>query len=562
MAKPMKKIWKIKENKPIDFSSNMPGLITQIAVNRGFDTVKKFNDFFINSTANMHDPFLMKDMEKAVKRILQAKNQGEKVLIYGDYDVDGVTSTVIISKLLSFLNISHIYYHPHRQNDGYGFHLAGVELAKTEECSLIITVDVGISAIGTVAAANHARIDVIITDHHKVSGPIPNAVAVIDPQQTDCNYPYKNLAGAGVALKIVDAYMRYTSTVPGNKCDDFLVIAALGTVVDVAPLTGENRIITKLGLDAMNQNPSPGIKALCEVAGIDKKINAGHLGFQLGPRLNAVGRLEMAKEATELLLSNDPEICKRAAQSLDATNKHRKEIQKKISEEALNQAKYMDGTVLVVSGEGWHRGIIGLAASYLQEQFYKPTIVISTCNGKGHGSCRSIPGFDIFSALQKHGQFFLGYGGHKQAAGLSIKTVDIPYFAKKINEYARDILSTEDLTPKLNIDLAIPDLNELTIETIEEFEMLQPFGYGNPGPVITIKNCHLQSAPQIIGKDHLKFRVNDSKGNITTCIGWGMAGRIAELGEYGLNIAFKPTINEWNLNKTVQLIIQDFKSYR
>jgi len=556
----MKSSWKIKENNPIDFCSNMPRLITQIAVNRGFDTVEKFNNFFVNSPANMHDPFLMKDMEKAVKRILQAKKQGERVLIYGDYDVDGITSTIIISKLLSFLNIPHIYYHPHRQNDGYGFHLAGIEVASIEGCSLIITVDVGISAFGTVAAANHAGIDVIITDHHNISGAIPDAVAVIDPQQEDCNYPYKNLAGAGVALKIVDACMRYIP-IPDISFNDLIMIAALGTVVDVAPLTGENRIITKLGLDAMNQNPSPGIKALCEVAGIDKKINAGHLGFQLGPRLNAAGRLEMAKEATELLLSNDPKICKRAAQSLDATNKHRKEIQKKISEEALNQAKYMDGPVLVVSGEGWHRGIIGLAASDLQEQFYKPTIVISTGNGKGHGSCRSIPGFNIFSALQKHGQFFLGYGGHKQAAGLSIKTVDIPYFAQKINEYAKDILSSEDLIPKLNIDLAIPDLNEVTIETIEELEMLQPFGYGNPGPVITIKNCHLQSAPQIVGKDHLKFRVNDDKGNITTCIGWGMAGRITELDKYDLDIAFKPAINEWNLTKTVQLIVQDFKFY-
>jgi len=555
----MKNIWQIKENKPVDFCSDLSPLVTQIAVNRGFDTATKFNDFFVNSLANMHDPFLMKDMEKAVKRILQAKNQGERVLIYGDYDVDGITSTVIISKLLSLLDIPHIYYHPHRQNDGYGFHLAGIEIASIEECSLIITVDVGIGAVGTVAAANHAGIDVIITDHHKISGSIPDAVAVIDPQQENCNYPYKNLAGAGVALKLVDCFRQYSLT--DFEFNEFLAIAALGTVVDVAPLTGENRIITKLGLDAMNQNPSPGIKALCEVAGIEKKLNAGHLGFQLGPRLNAAGRLEMAKEATELLLSNDLKMCKRAAQSLDNTNKHRKEIQKMISEEALNQAQYIDGPVLVVSGEGWHKGIIGLAASDLQEQFYKPTIVISTQNGKGHGSCRSIPEFHMFNALQKHSQFFLDYGGHKQAAGLSIKTVDIPYFAKKINEYAKVILSSKDLTPKLNIDLAINDLNRLNIKSVEEMDILQPFGFGNPGPILALRECNLQYIPQVIGKNHLKFRINDGRGNNAVCIGWGMADRITEINKRSMDIAFKPVINEWNLNKMVQLIVQDFRSY-
>ncbi|MEW6381124.1 MAG: single-stranded-DNA-specific exonuclease RecJ [bacterium] len=562
----MSKIWKIRKT---DISANLTGsfnlspLVLRLLVIRGIDTEEKIEKFLHGSKADLHPPTLLRDMEKAVARIFQARERKEQVLLYGDYDVDGVTSVVLLSKLFDELGLPFSYHHPHRMNEGYGFHLSGIEMAKAKGASLVITADCGITNHETVEAARTLGIDVIVTDHHKVIGKIPDAVAVINPQREDCPYPYKFLAGVGVVLKLVQAVFQQMT--PSPSLEEYLEIAALGTVVDVVPITGENRIITKLGLAVMDNQLNQGIVAIRRLAGLlGKNMNCGHIGFQIGPRLNAAGRLSMAGLATELLLASDEKKIAEIAALLEAENTKRRSLQEEMTETATQEIEkhpeIHNGKVLVISGEGWHPGIVGLVASQLQETYYKPAIVITTEDGIGHGSARSIPEFHIFNALQQLAPMLLKFGGHSQAAGLTIEGCHIGLLRQKINQIADELLAGSALIPKLDIDMPV-DLAELTLRSVEELELLQPFGYGNPAPVLAAFNCRLKTAPRCFGHGgrHLKFRLSDDKGRTFDCLGWNMANRIAECKVPFLDIAFKPYINEWNSQRNIQLEIKDFR---
>jgi len=562
----MPKIWKIrKATFPPQLSDafNISPLVLRLLAIRGVDTPEKIHQFLHGSQSDLHQPMLLQDMEKAVKRIFQAKEKGERVLLYGDYDVDGVTSVVLLSKLFDELHLPFSYHHPDRLNEGYGFHLSGIEMARAKGASLVITADCGITNYDTVEAARLMGIDVIVTDHHKVVGKIPEAVAVINPQREDCVYPYKHLAGVGVVLKLVQAVFQQLN--PSLSLGEYLEIAALGTVVDVVPITGENRIITKLGLEVMDTQLNQGIVAIRKLAGLlGKNLNCGHIGFQIGPRLNAAGRLSRAGLATELLLASDEKKIAEIATCLDAENTKRRSLQDEMTETAAREIErhpeIHSGKVLVISGEGWHPGIVGLVASQLQETYYKPSIVITTEDGIGHGSARSIPEFHIFNALQQLSPLLLKFGGHSQAAGLTIEGSHIGLLRQQINQIADEILVGDNLIPKLDIDLTV-DLAELTIRSIEEIDLLQPFGYGNPAPVLAAFKCRLKTAPRCFGHGgrHLKFRLADSMDQTFDCIGWNMANRVAECKANLLDIAFKPYINEWNGQRNIQLEIKDLR---
>ena len=566
----MLKIWRIKENKnhSIRNTFNISPLLFQLLINRGFDTSAKIQTFLKGSSDDFHSPMLLKDMDKAVSRILKAKKRGEKALLYGDYDVDGITSVVLLAKLFKKLDVPFFFYHPHRLEEGYGFHLSALQTAKNNGASLIITADCGITNNVTVEEANKAGLDVIITDHHKtIQGKIPEALAVIDPQQEDCSYPYKKLAGVGVVFKLIQGVFQQLGIGPSMK--EYLEIAALGTVVDVAPLTGENRIITKLGLQIMNDYLyNSGIVALREVAGLlNKEVNTGHLGFQIGPRLNASGRLLNASLATELLLLEDERRCNEIAWQLDQENAKRKALQETMIEEAKEEIEVnpdlYKGKVLVVAKEKWHPGLIGLVASFLQESYYKPALVISTDNGIAHGSARSIPEFHIFDALVKLDPLLIKFGGHKQAAGFTLKADHLSELRQEINTLADTCLSDTDLTPKLDIDLIL-DLSDLSFDYMKQLDLLRPFGIGNPAPTLASFNCRLKSAPRLIGRDnqHLKFRVSDSLNQSFDCVGWNMAERLPECRSNYLDLAFRPCLNTWNGNTSVQLHIEDFRPSR
>lgn len=561
-----RKIWRIKNTPSVvclEDTLNLSPLTLQLLVSRGIDTSEKIRTFLACSNAAFHPPLLLQDMGKAVERILKARSSHQKILLYGDYDVDGITSVALVAKVLNELDIPFVYYHPDRLREGYGFHLSGLEMARQEGASLIIAVDCGTSNPDTVEAAKAYGIEVIIVDHHQVVGEIPRAIAVINPRRADCFYPFKELAGVGVALKLAQAIFLQIGASP--SMEEYLEIAALGTVVDVVPLIGENRVITKLGLEAMMNESNLGILAIRRVAGLlQKKLTCGQLGFQIGPRLNAAGRLIGASKATELLLSLEEQRCAELAMILERENEKRRTLQEETTEQAIHEIEtnpiIHGGKVIVVSNEGWHPGIVGLVASYLQDMYHKPAVVISTENGLGHGSARSISEFHIFNALKKLEDLFIKYGGHRLAAGLTLKASHIGLFREKINQIAEESLTLEDLIPKLDIDLLV-DLGDLNSHIIEELDLLEPFGYGNPAPLMAALHCRIRSAPRRFGVNgnHLKFGVIDASGRPFECLGWNMADREEDCKVDFVDIAFRPSLNEWNGNISLRLELKDVR---
>ena len=564
----MKKRWEIKAKyldngcMGLNYKELSP-LVIQLLQNRGFDTEEKIKKFLDISPGHLHSPSLLKDLSLAIDRLFIARKNQELVMLYGDYDVDGITSIVLLAKMLQYLGISFFYYHPNRLVDGYGFHIKGVNLAISKGAKLIITADCGTTDHKTVDYARGVGIDVIVTDHHKIEGAIPKANAFINPQRPDCNYPFKDLAGVGVVLKFVQGIFEQMPISP--SLDEFFEIAALGTVADVVPITDENRTITKLGLDIMtHERINPGIDALIKISGIQSpRINCNHLGFQIGPRLNAAGRVSKAELATECLLASEKERVNELAHYLDAENMKRKSIQEEIYDLVLKKIdenpKLKNEKVLVISGHGWHRGVIGIVASKVQSIYYKPIIIISIEEQFGYGSARSIPGFNIFNALQSLDSLFVNFGGHGQAAGLVILENKIDTFRQQINEIADNTLNLEDLIPKLSIDMEI-NLNHLTFDTINQIEIVEPFSVGNPPPVFITSGCRLKTSPRVIGqrKDHLKFQVSN-QGLCYDCVCWQMADRKHELQNEHVDIVYTPSINEWRGNKSIQLEIKDFR---
>jgi single-stranded-DNA-specific exonuclease len=522
---------------------------------------------FMNPTLDqLYDPFRLAGLESAADRLLLAITGRERIAVHGDYDVDGITSTVILRRALELLGADVGHFIPERLTDGYGLQPATIDRLHAEGVKLIVSVDCGIRAPEAARRARQLGVDLIITDHHEPDAELPDACAVVNPRRHDCSYPDKNLAGVGVALKLVQALCGRAGK--SAWLPAFVKIASIGTLADVVPLTGENRVIAKLGLQMLTKGPHKvGLRALLEAAGLaGKTIDSYHIGFMVAPRINAAGRMSTPDIATRLLLASDEAMAEEAralAEQLEAENTRRRQEDQDI----LAKAKKIVETdpeigarsVLVVAGEGWHRGVIGIVASKLVDTFYRPAIVLSIDGDITHGSCRSITGFNMLGCLESCAPLMKRFGGHKAAAGLQIETSRIRELRAAVNEHADAILGPDDLRPSLWLDgpLAFHDISE---RVMSEFAALAPFGPGNPKPKFHTNGVAIVDGPRLLKERHLKMSVKQN-GRVLRAIQWNAAEREPSLTakKDGVEIAYTIEENEYQGTKYVELRVEDFR---
>lgn len=527
--------------------------LAQILVNRKISTPEDATRFLKGSTGDLRDPFLLADMDRAVSRIRKAAESGEVVVIHGDYDVDGLTSTAIMMETLRMIGVNARFIIPNRLTDGYGLSESSVRRAASLGARLIVTVDCGISAVEEVRLANSLGMDVVITDHHSQTGELPDAVAVVNPHRVGSDYPFRDLAGAGVAWKVAEAL------VGRERAMQWIDLAAMGTVADVVPLVDENRIIVKAGLLAMNAAPRPGVRALLQVAGAaGKPVTGTTIGFALGPRMNAAGRLGDAAPVVDLLTTEREDQALAIAGFLHENNRQRQEIEAELLKSARAMIDPADAGVAVACAEGWHHGVLGIAASRLADEFSRPVILLSVENGLAKGSGRSIPPFDLTGALLRCADMLVGFGGHHQAAGVRIETGRIDEFRTRMSEILAAELDGKPYIPSLRIDAAV-SLSDVSYALAREIAMLEPFGCGNPEPVLGCKGVEPQEF-RIVGKNHLKMRLRQGLSTLDS-IGFDMGGDAGQLQSAGLiDAAFTPQLNEWNGRVSVQLNLKGVRA--
>jgi len=513
-------------------------LTARVLIKRGYGHPDAAHGFLYPSLDDLHDPHGIRDLDIAVERLRRAIADDEKILVYGDYDVDGTASIVILLKSIEMAG-GHAHFHvPHRLRDGYGMRLDVVERAAAEGVRLIVSVDTGIRAGDVVRAARELGIDVIITDHHLPEAALPPAVAVLNPNRPDCQYPNKNLCGAGVAFKLAQGLFETLGWSDGKlrrMKESFLRLAAIATVSDVTPLTGENRVIVKHGLRGLGNTRNPGLRALLAVSGFapGETPTATQIAFRIGPRINAAGRMATATDVIELLLSADETRAREIAGRLQALNQERQETEAGIVRLILRECETAPVTeeqsALVFSGAGWHCGVVGIVASRLVERFCRPVFVISEDaeTGEAHGSGRSAAGFHLLEALESMPEVFTKFGGHRQAAGVTIPTGRIEEFRTRLGVYARARLSPEDFRPLVEFDSEM-DLAEATGETAEEILSLAPFGFGNPIPVFHVCAAELAGPPSILKEKHVRLNVR-SNGKSLSASAWNFAARAADM---------------------------------
>ena len=538
-------------------------LAAALLIARGFDSEERAYSFLNPSIDHLHEPFLLKGMREAAHRVLKAIENGEKILVWGDYDVDGTTGTTLLRKVIKILGGESVFHIPNRFTEGYGVNIPALEDAKVNGVTLAITVDCGIRSFEPLEWARNNGLDVIVTDHHlsdEARGN-PPAFAVVNPNQPGCPYPDKNLAGVGVAFKLAHAVLREKGLermVPG-----FMKIAAIGTVADIMKLSGENRAIVALGLRDLTNTKNYGLKALMEVADCRSEMTSYHIGFRIGPRINAAGRMDIARHVVELFECEDFEPARQLAAMLDSRNRERQRMQQQITEMALLETENLfDQRFVVVAGEGWHRGVIGLAASRIAERLYRPTIVLSTEDGIAHGSARSVGSFHLLNALDSCGHLFEQYGGHAAAAGMQLKTENIDALRDALNAYTVDALTDENLVPVLNIDANVSSAS-LSLEMLNELSKFEPFGAGNPKPVFVTKDLFLKDEPFVMKEKHLKMWLQNEEGKRFEAVWWDgvhkSKGRTLTPGSR-IEIAYVPEGNTWNGNTRLQLVVEDVRT--
>ena len=540
-------------------------VVSQILINRGIITTEDAKEFLFPSLKQLHNPLLIKDMEKGVDRLIEAISGNEKIVVYGDYDADGITSTVILVKFLREIHDNVSYYIPERIDEGYGLNMTAIDKFRDEGIKLIITVDCGVSDHEEIAHAVSSGIDVIVTDHHEIPDILPDCSAVINPNRSDCSFPFKFLAGVGVAFNLLIALrgkLRNMGFWEGRKSPnlrEYLDLVAIGTIGDVVPLQDENRILTKIGLGVSNNNRRIGLKALVAVSEMrNKTISAEAAAFKLIPRINAAGRIGAPGDAVELLLTEDEEKAAILAGRLDSYNKERQKMEKAILEEIL---EYIDTTVdidqvnsLVFSSRKWHPGVIGIVASRLVDRYHRPAILISIRDGIGKGSGRSIVEFNLYGGIEKCSSMLLSYGGHRYAAGISIREEDIEEFSKAFSRAVHEEMGDEKPVAETIID-ALCDLDEIDYTLISQIEMLAPFGNMNPEPILCAKGIKISSLTTV-GNNHLKMRACGENSYFDTI--WFNGGHFSTLlSGATAEIAFTPQTNHWNGKSSIQLKMKD-----
>ena len=572
MKKPTRKKWRFRDS-DIDSSLALASEVgvspftAQLLINRGIKTAAEARAYLYPTFNELHSPFKLADMDKAVERIHKAIARGEKICIYGDYDTDGTTATALLLNAFRQMDVPADYYIPNRFGEGYGLSQDTVKKIHQEsDAKLLITVDCGITSVSEVALANQLGIDVIITDHHQPEEEQPPAHALISPKVPGNEYPYTELAGVGLAFKLAQALIQDNSVF----LESLLDLVALGTVVDMAPLTGENRILSRLGLAELDKRERPGIHALCEVAGhkIDTPLDGYALSFKLGPRINAAGRMDTAHKVVDLLTTDDEDVATRIASQLNQENQRRKEVEKHIQDDAseMIEQEVGDDTIgIVVASDRWDekaQGIVGIVAANLMRTYYKPTVVLAINGDEATGSGRCIEGMNLADSFVACTDLLVKHGGHAAAAGLTIKTKNIPKFKKAFDEYASGHLTADALQPKLDLEFET-HLSLLTLGTLKELAQFEPFGQGNPPPLFGGRRVKVvEGTPRTMGADgkHLKMFVSD--GTVKQCaLAWGAGDHLVTFKRpnVSLDIAFSPEINEWQGTQSVQLVLRDWE---
>lgn len=561
------KRWSVQKHnyekvKAFSEAMDVPPITAALLIARGFDTEEKAYKFLNPQFSDIHDPYLLKGMNEAVGRILHAIDNKEKILIWGDYDVDGTTGTTLLRKMIGILGGESGYYIPNRFTEGYGINIPALEKARADGYTLAISVDCGIRSFEPVEWANENGLDFIITDHH-ISDPVrgnPPAFAVVNPNQPGCEYPDKNLAGVGVAFKLAQALLRERGH--EDQIEDFLKITAIGTIADIMQLTGENRAIVTLGLRDLPKTKNLGLKALMEVSDCRSEMTSMHIGFRIAPRINAAGRMDVAMQVVELLEAEDFSKARRLAETLDTRNRERQEMQRRITELAILETENItEQNFVVVAGENWHRGVIGLAASRIAERLYRPTIVLSIEDGFGHGSARSIGTYHLLDALETCPELFEQFGGHAAAAGMKIKIENIDELRERLCAHAREKITGDNLVPEIKIDAVIKP-ESLDLRLVEELSKFEPFGAGNPKPVFVTKGLYLLDDPYVIKEKHLKMHLSDSSGRRFEAVWWEgvdkLKGRTLK-PKSCIELAYTTEANSWQGNTRLQLVVEDIR---
>ena len=541
-------------------------ILAELLVQRDIVTYEDARSFFRPDLSELHDPFLMADMQKAVDRLSLAMRKNQKIMVYGDYDVDGTTSVSLVYKFLKQFYSNIEFYIPDRYTEGYGISIQGIDYAAANDFKLIIALDCGIKAVAKVKYATEAGVDFIICDHHTPDAVLPPAIAVLDPKRTDCNYPYKHLSGCGVGFKLMQAFA-ITNNIDFIQLTPLLDLLALSIASDIVPITGENRILAFYGLKQINTNPSVGLKGILDVCGLgEKEITISDIVFKIGPRINASGRMKQASEVVELLVSGDHIFAKEKSDTINDYNNDRKDLDKNITDEAIAKIaadeRYKNRKSIVVHKADWHKGVIGIVASRLTEEFYKPSIVLANSNGLSSGSARSVSGFDIYKAIDSCRDLLETFGGHMYAAGLSMKEENIPAFTERFEKYVAENILEEQTYPQIEID-SVLEFKDITPKFFRVLKQFAPFGPGNMKPIFASKKVMDFGTSRLVGKDqeHLKLELIDSSSeNVMNGIAFRMHVYNDHLKALNpLDICYTLEENAFNGNTSIQLMIRDIK---
>jgi single-stranded-DNA-specific exonuclease len=563
----MDKRWKILEADAVKTADLQQSLkinaaLCSILVQRGFDSFDKAKQYFRPQLTDLHDPWLMKDMDKAIARTLAAFEKKEKILVFGDYDVDGTTSVACMYKFLCKIYDPALldFYIPHRYREGYGVSKMGIDFAKENDFTLIISLDCGIKSVELISYAKEIGIDFIVCDHHLPDAEIPPAVAILNPKQIDCNYPYKELCGCGVGFKLITA-LATELNIDEEHYLCYLDLVATAIAADIVPMTGENRILAYYGLEKINSNPNPGIKALIFLGGIQKKLSINNVVFVIAPRVNAAGRMDDAKKAVQLFVEDNYNKALEYAEMLHSDNTDRKEADSSITAEALEiinaDIALQNKKTTVVFKDHWHKGVVGIVASRLIETYFRPTVVLTESGGIATGSARSVPGFNLYEAVHACREYLLGYGGHFAAAGLSLLPENVAAFANKFEEIVSASIPEHLLIPEIIIDTEI-SFADLTQNFYNIICQMEPFGPENMRPVFVAKNVQDTGYSKIVKELHLRFVVKQDKFSFTG-IGFNLASK-SELLKKPFDLVFTLDENEWNGNTSLQLKVIDLRS--
>ena len=563
----MEKRWNIQKTDPtisqsLQASLRIHPVICSILVSRGIHDYEQAKSFFRPSLDELHDPWLMKDMQLAVERITTAMQQGEKILVFGDYDVDGTTSVASMYQFLreQYANVD--FYIPHRYKEGYGVSKLGIDFAKENGFSLIISLDCGIKSVDLIAYAKSLGIDFVVCDHHLPDATLPPAVAILNPKQADCAYPYKELCGCGVGFKLMQA-LANTWQLPEETYLRYLDLVATAIAADIVPITGENRILAFYGLKKVNENPSIGIRALMELAAVQKEMLLTNLVFVIAPRVNAAGRMDDAKKAVQLFIEQDYTQALNYAKMLHSDNTDRKEADASITTEALELiAAEPDGDKrysTLVYKETWHKGVVGIVASRLIETYYRPTIVLTRSGDIVAGSARSVPGFNLYEAIHACREHLLGYGGHFAAAGMTLSPDQVIAFKEKFESVVQATILPEQLIPEIIIDAEIR-FQDITPALYNIITQMEPFGPENMRPVFVARKVMDTGFSKIVKEQHIRFVVKQGKISFTG-IGFNLAHRFSIMQENDtFDLVFTLDLNEWNNEKQLQLKVIDLKA--